>query len=419
VAIVLASVLIASCITATEARAHDLLRNNGFEHSTYAWDGWLAKVRRVTPGLASRGAGRIAKRGGHRVAAVRQSAIRETIEGALYRARASARARSRTQLCLRLVEYRNGSSVGRSRRCARATGGWEALPGVAYTARRTGDRLVLSVRAYGPGRTVFRVDRVSLRKVKSITNTQNTEPGTFIKLLDSTNATDISCFEGNGSMARGGLGDTFYIPEQPSVQTSRCTWVNTAFSQMERHESFDIDLRWDQYAQADSSHAGIIYIRPNDPNLASGCDGGGNRDNIIVRLYVEWAADPDQWMVDLRGGESPWPIDEDPHTVTVPLGPVVQGEVVNFKFDLFFDDAHGAVAIWRNGARVFEELDRPLGFHYNCSYRTSATGSPEPGATDISNYRLRVQHGIYRNTTPAWQLTSSGFHFYCSQTSPC
>jgi hypothetical protein len=30
-----------------------------------------------------------------------------------------------------------------------------------------------------------------------------------------------------------------------------------------------------------------------------------------------------------------------------------------------------------------------------------------------------MQHGIYRDTTPAWTLTSTGFRFYCSQTTPC
>jgi hypothetical protein len=163
----------------------------------------------------------------------------------------------------------------------------------------------------------------------------------------------------------------------------------------------------------------VIYVRPIGPDLASGCDGGGNADNIVVRVYVDWTADPDRWMVDLRGGVSPWPVDQDPFVAQVPLGPVTAGDILNLKFDLFFDDAHGSATIWKDGVPVYQNTDRPLGFHYDCTYRTSAGGTPQADATDVSTSPMRMQHGIYRNATPAWQLTSSGFRFYCSQTTPC
>jgi hypothetical protein len=243
--------------------------------------------------------------------------------------------------------------------------------------------------------------------------------GPAIKLLDSRTASDISCFEGGGAVGRGELGDTFLIPQQPVVQTSRCTWVDDTFSKMGRYEIFDVEMRWDQFTEGDSSHAGVIYLRPTDPSLASGCDGGGNNENILVRVYVDWAESPDHWKLQIRGGDSPWPIDQNANLTTVDLGPVVEGVRLDLKFALFFDYAHGAATVWKDGIQVYSSQDRPLGFHYNCTYRSSATAAPNADATDDSAEDLRMQHGIYRNTTPAWMLESTGFRFYCSQTVPC
>jgi hypothetical protein len=86
------------------------------------------------------------------------------------------------------------------------------------------------------------------------------------------------------------------------------------------------------------------------------------------------------------------------------MGPVVQGQTVNFKFDIVSDYQHGAATVWKNGAVVYDNRDRPLGFHYDCD-RT----------TDISNFDLRMQHGVYRGWSGALALTSSGFGFLVSE----
>jgi hypothetical protein len=423
--VIVAAVLLIGSSFATEAGAADSLRNNGFELGTSAWSSSRSEVTRVTPGLASRGAGRIVGRG-KRTAAVRQRAIQRTIAGARYLAESWVRARARTRICLRILEYRNGARLGRATKCARATGRWQSLPKTIYTARRTGDRLVLAVRAYRSGRTIFRLDRVSLRKGRNkVSNPPSSSPpsdagsGTVIKLLDSSNASDVFCTDGGGELTRGGLGDIFFIPQQLSVQTSRCTWHAYTFSKMGRYEVFDITMQWDNYAAADSSHAGIIYLRPTDPSLSSGCDQSGNSENMLIRVYVDWNETPNRWKAEFRGGESPWPVDQDVNVTTVDLGPVVEGVTINLKFAAFFDYAHGAVTLWKDGTEMYSDSDRPLGFHYNCTYRSSATAEPNPSATDDSRQDLRMQHGIYRNTTPAWKLESSGFRFYCSQTTPC
>jgi hypothetical protein len=420
VAILVGATLIGLLSIPVEAHA-ELLRNSGFERGTVGWTAHHSILNRVTPGFASTGAGRVKPRS--RVAFIKQTATQRTTAGVWYRATAWARADRGGRLCLKVKELSSGGRRGSRTSCQRATGRWQALAPVTYRARGGGNRLSVTVyELWANPRSAFRVDRVHLKEVEAVSQSSGTGLNgaeTPIKLLDSRSASDISCLEGDGSVSRGGLGDIFFIPEQPAVQTSRCTWHDYRFSHMGRYEVFDLDMRWDLYAQADSSHAGLVYVRPTGENLSSGCDGGGNMENIILRVYIDWTASPDRWMVDLRGGESPWPVDQNASVSRVPLGPAVEGEVLSLKFKAFFDYSHGAMTIWRNGVEVYTNLDRPLGFHYDCTYRGSADGAPNAGATDVSDENLRVQHGIYRNTSPAWRLASSGFRFFCSQTTPC
>jgi hypothetical protein len=244
----------------------------------------------------------------------------------------------------------------------------------------------------------------------------------IIRQVDSQTASEgIDCTEGGGTLVRGGLGDEFIIPKQPRVQTSRCTWLDNIFSRMGRHEVFDVVLRFDRYAQADAAHAAVALIRPVGSDLEGDvCGQEGNGEVILVRVYVDWETTPNRWGVQLRGGESPWAQDQEQNLATVDLGPVQQGVPIDLRFDLFFDYRHGAATVWENGARVYDDRDRPLGFHFNCAYRRSNNdASVNTSARDLSHSVLRMQHGIYRNTTPAWTLTSTGFRFYCSQTQAC
>jgi hypothetical protein len=243
-----------------------------------------------------------------------------------------------------------------------------------------------------------------------------------IKRVDSRNASDgINCSEGGGVAKRGGLGDVFISPRQPRVRTNRCTWLDADFSRMGRHETYDVVMRFDRYAESDSPHAAVALIRPVGRDLEGGvCGFAGNRQNIAVRVYIDSRSTPDHWKVQLRGGPSPWRRDQGEYLSTIDLGPVVEGTAIRLKFDLFFDAAHGAATIWKDDVRVYDDRDRPLGFNYNCDYRSSnADDSVNRDARDLSRAILHMQHGLYRSSTPRWILTSSGFRFYCSQRTRC
>jgi hypothetical protein len=243
-----------------------------------------------------------------------------------------------------------------------------------------------------------------------------------IKRVDSRNASaGVNCDEGGGSLRRGDLGDVFFLPRQPTMRTTRCTWLDNDFSRMGRYEVYDVVLRFDLYAQSDAEHAAIAMIRPVGTDLEGDvCGLTGNKEILFVRVYIDWDETPDHWKLQLRGGASPWARDQNKNLSTVDLGPVVQGVSIDLTFDLFFDYAHGAATVWKDGERVYANRDRPLGFHYNCDYRSSnADTTSNQRARDLSHSYLHMQHGIYRHATPAWRLTSSGFRFYCSQRTPC
>jgi hypothetical protein len=243
-----------------------------------------------------------------------------------------------------------------------------------------------------------------------------------IKTIDSMTASEgVNCAPSAGSLARGELGDVFLAHRQPRVETTRCTWLDEHFSRMRRHELFDVTLRFDQYQQADAEHAAVMMIRPVGTDLEGDvCGLTGNREILFVRLYVDWEDEPDHWKVQLRGGESPWAQDQLRNVATIDLGPVVEGRTIDVTFGLFFDYKHGAATIWKDGDEVYDSPDRPLGFHFNCEYRSSnADATPNTGARDLSHSYLHMQFGIYRAATPEWQLTSSGVRVYCAQEMPC
>jgi hypothetical protein len=243
-----------------------------------------------------------------------------------------------------------------------------------------------------------------------------------VRHVDSRNASaGITCSEGGGSLTRGGLGDVFKLPRQPATQINRCTWLDLDFSRMRRYEVFRVAMRFTTYAQADSRFAAIAMIRPVGPDLEGGvCGFRGNKETLFVRVFIHSGPRPDRWMIQLRGGASPWSRDQRKNLSTIGLGRVVEGVPLRLKLALHFDYRHGGATIWRNGTRVYRDRDRPLGFHYNCDYRSSNRDTTlNTNARDLSRSFLRMQHGIYRNSTAAWTLTSTGFLFSCSRTTPC
>jgi chitodextrinase len=222
--------------------------------------------------------------------------------------------------------------------------------------------------------------------------------GGYIKTLDSTNSYPVGLSDesNNCTLARTELGDTFTI--LPS--STRCTWTNSDFSHMHRHEVFEISERFDLYSHVtDWTHN--IMIRPTGNFGNANCSSGGNAQVIFVTVRIK---DDDHYWLELRGGPSLQPADQDPYYTAVDMGPVVQGRTDTFRFDIVTDYQHGAATVWHNGVVVYNNRDRPLGFHYDCD-RT----------TDISNFDLRMQHGVYRGWSGPMALTSSGFGFLVSQ----
>jgi chitodextrinase len=222
--------------------------------------------------------------------------------------------------------------------------------------------------------------------------------GGYIKTLNSTNAEPVglSGDSNNCTVARTELGDTFNI----LAASDRCTWTNQNFSHMHRHEVFEVSERFDLYSHA-TDWTNNILIRPSGNFGNANCSSGGNSQVMLVTVRIR---DDDHYWLELRGGPSLQPADQDPYYTSVDMGPVVQGQTVTFKFDIVSDYQHGAATVWKNGQVVYNNRDRPLGFQYDCD-RT----------TDISNFDLRMQHGIYRGWYGPVVLTSSGFGFLVSE----
>jgi chitodextrinase len=222
--------------------------------------------------------------------------------------------------------------------------------------------------------------------------------GGYIKTLDSTNSTPVGLSDesNNCTLARTELGDMFTMLSA----STRCTWTNSQFSHMHRHEVFEVSERFDLYSHV-TDWTNNILIRPLGNFGNVNCSSGGNAQVMLVTVRIK---DDDHYWLELRGGPSLQPADQDPYYAAVDMGPVVQGRTDTFKFDIVTDYQHGAATVWHNGVVVYNNRDRPLGFHYDCD-RT----------TDISNFDLRMQHGVYRGWYGPMVLTSSGFGFLDSE----
>jgi chitodextrinase len=240
--------------------------------------------------------------------------------------------------------------------------------------------------------------------------------GGYIKTLDSTNATSagLGGASNHCTLGRSGLGDTFTM----EAASDRCTWVNTNFSHMHRHEVFEVSVRFDSRPTEGGDWENEFTFRPTGfPPVfgnanCSGDGAGGNAYVMLLNLYVNSTPSPDRWQLDIRGGASPHLADEmgPGRGTSIPpldLGPVVQGQTLKLKFDVVFDYQHGAATVWKNDnpTPIYNNRDRPLGFHYDCD-----------GTTDLSGFPLQMQHGVYRSwTTAPLTFTSSGFRFLTSE----
>ena len=123
---------------------------------------------------------------------------------------------------------------------------------------------------------------------------------------------------------------------------------------------------------------------------------------MLLRLWVDGHSSP-EWHLDIRGGES---LNLSDQVVTsLDLGPVGVGQTLRLKLDIVSDYQHGAASVWKDDTLLYANRNRPLGFHYDCN-RT----------TDISDFDLRMQHGVYRGWLGGPLIfTSSGFGFLVSE----
>lgn len=222
----------------------------------------------------------------------------------------------------------------------------------------------------------------------------------YVKTRNSLNArpTGLSDESNNCTLTRAGLGDTFTLESD----STRCTWTNSSFSHMGRHEIFVVKLRFDNRPLQHVEWENEMMLRPDGDFGNEDCSSGGNHEVLLLRLWVGRRHSRDVWRLDIRGGKS---INLSDQVVKrLKLGPVVVGKTLTLKFDIIADYLHGAASVWQNGKLIYANRDRPLGFHYDCD-RT----------TDISNFQLRMQHGVYRDGGGPVTLTSSGFRFLLSR----
>jgi hypothetical protein len=223
----------------------------------------------------------------------------------------------------------------------------------------------------------------------------------YVKTLDSRNADPGGLSEESNActLTRSELGDTFTLQSS----STRCTWTNSHFSHMGRHDVFDVKMRFDSRPTQSTDWESEINLRPDGPRFGNeNCSSDGNAKVMLLRLWVDRRPSPDVWKLDIRGGES---LNLSDQVVTrLKLGPVVARRTLSLRFDIVADYRHGAASVWKNGVRVYANRDRPLGFHYDCDRRT-----------DISNYALRMQHGVYRGGDGLATLSSSGFRFLVSK----
>jgi hypothetical protein len=230
--------------------------------------------------------------------------------------------------------------------------------------------------------------------------TRREGPRRPVKTLNSRNAYPVGLSDesNNCTLTRSGLGDTFTL--QPD--STRCTWTNSSFSHMGRHEIFVVKLRFDDRPPQHVEWENEINLRPEGDFGNEDCASGGNHEVMLLRLWVDRRHSRDVWRLDIRGGTSLNLSDQ--VVKTLKLGPIVVGKTLALKFDIIADYLHGAASVWQNGKRIYANRDRPVGFHYDCD-RT----------TDISNFPLRMQHGVYREGGGPATLTSSGFRFLLSR----
>jgi len=161
--IVLPALVVLALAFASPAGANELA-NGSFENDLASWSPVGANLSVRAGGVQGTKHARAVRRAG--VWFGLANATTGLADGQRVVARASFRAPRGKQVCVRIRERRGSGIVAGAARCVRASGSWQRPAAVAYTLRRAGSRLVVSVlQRRGAAANRLDVDNVFLGKV--------------------------------------------------------------------------------------------------------------------------------------------------------------------------------------------------------------------------------------------------------------
>lgn len=143
-----------------------MLQNGSFDQSAMGWSTWNASISLVAPGANGARALKVAvtKRADSYAVSTSPAAVLTTVANRAYVAGGLVRSdRAKRDVCLRLREYANGSSIGAAQACALTATTWRPLPSLTYAAKGAGNQIVLDVFARNAGSgDSFVLDSMSL-----------------------------------------------------------------------------------------------------------------------------------------------------------------------------------------------------------------------------------------------------------------
>lgn len=161
--IVLPALVILALASTSPAAANEL-ENGSFENDLASWTPLGANLSVRAGGVQGSKYARAVRRAG--VWFGLYNAATGLEDGQRVAARASFRAPRGKQVCVRIRERRGSAIVAAAARCVRASGSWQRPAAVAYTLRRDGSRVVVSVSQHrGAAGNRLDVDNVILSKV--------------------------------------------------------------------------------------------------------------------------------------------------------------------------------------------------------------------------------------------------------------
>lgn len=130
------------------AKRAAMLQNGSFDQSNAGWSTWNASISLVAPGANGAHALKVAvtKHADSYAVSTSPAAVLATVDTRSYVAGGLVRSdRAKRDVCLRLREYANGSSIGSAQACALTATIWKPLPSVSYAAKDSGNQIVLDV----------------------------------------------------------------------------------------------------------------------------------------------------------------------------------------------------------------------------------------------------------------------------------